>query len=410
MISFDEAVELVRPVAKPLGTETVRLADAAGRVLAATVIGQIDFPRADVSAMDGYAVCEADFESFPVSLRMIGEFFAGAAWDGAVSQGTCARIFTGAPVPRGAERVVIQENVRRDGDIVTIDTDPGPARHIRGRGSDFASGDELLTVGRELDPRAIVAAAAADVGEVFVYRKPRLHILSTGDELAEPGTASDIADAIPESVSFGVAVLAEQWGAECTGRTRLRDDLPAMQTAAATVVDSADIIVVTGGASVGEKDFAKTMFEPLGLDLIFSKVAIKPGKPVWLGRTGNALIMGLPGNPTSAMVTTRLLLAPLLAGMRGQPIERALGWWAVPLKSSLTACGPRETFHRARSVDGAAEILSFRIHTPRRRSPKPTCSSASARMLRQWLQASSLKSWISSFGRAVLPAPTHPSR
>jgi molybdopterin molybdotransferase len=357
MISFDEAVERIRPVAKPLGTETVRLADAAGRELAAPVMAELDSPRADVSVMDGYAVRDADLGTLPVSLRVVGESYAGAGWSGNLSEGTCARIFTGAPVPAGADRVIIQENVRRDAEIATIDGDLGPVRHIRIRGSDFEIGDALLAAGRELDPRAIVAAAAADVETLIVYRQPRLHILSTGDELAEPGAARDIADVIPESVSFGVAALVEQWGAECTGRTRLRDDLQAMQSAAAAAIIGADVIVVTGGASVGEKDFAKAMFEPLGLELVFSKVAIKPGKPVWLGRVGDTLIMGLPGNPTSAMVTARLLLAPLLTGMRGRPIERALAWRAMPLQSPLEECGPRETFHRARWSGGVVEVL-----------------------------------------------------
>jgi molybdopterin molybdotransferase len=357
MISFDEAIERVRSVAKPLGIETVRLPDAAHRVLAAPVIAQVDSPRADVSTMDGYAARDADLRTFPASLRVIGESFAGASWNGTMSEGTCVRIFTGAPFPTGADRVIIQENVRRKADIAIIHADPGPARHIRKRGSDFATGDELVTAGGELSARAIVAAAAADVAEVDVHRQPRLHILSTGDELAEPGTARDIADTIPESVSLGVAALAEQWGAVCTGRTRLRDDLPAMRSAAAAVIHEADVVVVTGGASVGEKDFAKAMFEPLGLDIVFSSVAIKPGKPVWLGRAGGGLVIGLPGNPTSAMVTARLLLAPLLAGICGRPPEVALRWREAGLASALSECGARETFHRARWTDGSVEVL-----------------------------------------------------
>jgi molybdopterin molybdotransferase len=255
--------------------------------------------------------------------------------------------------------VVIQENVRRDGKLAIIDESPGSARHIRRRGSDFASGEELLPAGRLLDPRAIVAAAGADVAELELYRRPRLTILSTGDELAAPGTARERPDAIPESVSFGVAALAQQWGATCLGTTRLRDDLASMQHAAEESIGGADIVVVTGGASVGEKDFAKAMFEPLGLELLFSKVAIKPGKPVWLGHADTTLIIGLPGNPTSALVTARLFLAPLLAGLAGRPIERALRWRTLPLATSLGPCGQRETFHRASELSGAAEILSF---------------------------------------------------
>lgn len=358
MISFDEAIELVRSVARPLGTETVSIGEAAGRVLARPVIAQVDSPRSDVSVMDGYALRDEDLDQFPASLQLIGTTFAGHPWEGSVAPGTCVRIFTGAPVPEGADRVVMQENVRSSAKTAIIDEVPGAARHIRKRGSDFVAGEELLAAGRLLDPRAIVAAAATDIAELAVHRRPRLNILSTGDELAEPGTARARADAIPESVSFGVAALAHQWGGECLGRARLRDDLAAMENAAREVVEQADLVVVTGGASVGEKDFARAMFEPLGLELAFSKVSIKPGKPVWLGRVGDKLILGLPGNPTSALVTARLFLAPLLAGLTGRPID-ALGWRSVPLASSLGPCGTRETFHRARSVKGAADVIAF---------------------------------------------------
>jgi molybdopterin molybdotransferase len=366
MITFDEAIELVRSVATPLGSEPVAVAEAAGRVLAKPVIARISSPRSDVSAMDGYAIRSEDLAGLPATLKISGESFAGTAWNGEVETGACVRIFTGAPVPAGADRVVIQENVRREGDLAIIEEPQGTALHIRSRGSDFSAGEELLAAGRLLDPRAIVAAVAADLAELEVYRRPRLTILSTGDELAEPGTARAKVDAVPESVSFGVAALAGQWGANCIVRKRLQDDLASMQTAAASAVDLADVIVVTGGASVGEKDFAKTMFEPLGLDIIFSKVSIKPGKPVWLGRAKETLVVGLPGNPTSALVTARLLLVPLLAGMSGRPLERALSWRTAPLAAPLGACGPRETFHRARLRNGAAEVLSFQDSSAQR--------------------------------------------
>ena len=359
MISFDEALELVRSVAEPLGSETVAVVEAAGRVIAMPVVAQIDSPRSDVSAMDGYAVRSEDLARLPAALKISGQSFAGAGWHGEVDSGACVRIFTGAPLPAGADRVVMQETVRREGDLAIIEEPQGTALHIRRCGSDFAAGEELVAVGRLLDPRTIVAAVGADLAELQVYRRPRLIILSTGDELAEPGTARAKVDAIPESVSFGVAALACQWGADCIGRTRLRDDLASMQSAATSAIDAADIIVVTGGASVGEKDFAKIMFEPLGLDLIFSKVSIKPGKPVWLGRAREKLVVGLPGNPTSALVTARLLLVPLLAGMTGQPVQRGLAWRKAPLATPLGACGARETFHRARLANGAAEVLSF---------------------------------------------------
>ena len=359
MIAFDEAIGLIRSVATPLATEVVALAEAAGRVLALPVTAEIDSPRSDVSAMDGYAVREQDLNHFPVSLQLVGGSYAGSGWSGSGEAGSCVRIFTGAPVPDSADRVVIQEYVRSVDNVAVIDERPESARHIRARGSDFFQGEELLSAGRLLDPHALVTAAGADVAEVEVYRRPRVHILSTGDELAEPGTARERADAIPESVSFGVAALAAQWGAECIGRIRVRDELAAMQALACAAIDDADLVVVTGGASVGEKDFAKAMFEPLGLHLVFSKVSIKPGKPVWLGRAGEKLVIGLPGNPTSALVTARLFLAPLLAGLTGRPGDEALRWRTVPLGSPLGPCGSRETFHRARWVGDRAEILAF---------------------------------------------------
>ncbi|HEX7930954.1 MAG TPA: molybdopterin molybdotransferase MoeA, partial [Sphingomicrobium sp.] len=331
----------------------------AGRVLAAPVVARIPSPRRDVSAMDGYAVREADVSTFPGKLKIVGESFAGAGWNGAIGAGECVRIFTGAPVPGGADRVVIQENVQRDGDLAVIGSAPSEARHIRKRGSDFEQGQELLASGRLLDKRAIVAAAAADLAQVEVYKRPRVVILGTGDELAEPGTALERVDAIPESVSLGVAALASEWGAEVVGRERLRDDLAAMEAAAGRALADADVVVVTGGASVGEKDFAKAMFEPLDLEMIFSKVSIKPGKPVWLGRVGSKLVIGLPGNPTSALVTGRLFLAPLLAGLSGRDPSQALNWRTANLASPLGACGSRETFHRARCGGSRVEILGF---------------------------------------------------
>lgn len=359
MISFDEAVELVGRTATPLAVESVPLDHAAGRVLAAPVVARLQSPRTDVSAMDGYAARDEDLTTVPARLRIVGESFAGGGWNGDLASGECVRIFTGAPVPAGADRVIIQENVCRDADTAIIEYEPGKARHIRRQGSDFEEGEELLPTRRLLDPHAIIAAAAADLANVEVFRRPAVRILSTGDELAKPGTAAGTSDGIPESVSFGIAALARQWGADVLDRIRLRDDLAAMEQAATEAVTNVDVVVVTGGASVGERDFAKAMFEPAGLELVFSKASIKPGKPVWLGRAGNALVMGLPGNPTSAFVTARLLLAPLIAGLSGRRIEEALHWRTARLMTALKDCGPRETFHRARSIGNDVELFEF---------------------------------------------------
>jgi molybdopterin molybdotransferase len=352
VISFDEAAALVTEAAKPLGREQVALDEAKGRVLAAPVAALVDAPPCDVSAMDGYAVRDADL---PGQLSLAGASFPGRGHGAPIHAGQCVRIFTGAPVPEGADRIVIQEEVRRDGDTAIFES-PGPARHIRARGSDFARGDILIEAGRLIDARALVAAAGADLAEVEVWRRPRLIIIGTGDELVAPGSARATPGAIPESVSLGVAALAGDWGAEVVARRRLDDDLPTLEREAAEALAMADVVVVTGGASVGERDFAKAMFEPAGLELIFSKVAIKPGKPVWLGRAGGALVVGLPGNPNSALVTARLLLAPLLAGLTGR--KPVLRWRRAKLAEPIAATGSRETFCRGAMTGDAVRVLS----------------------------------------------------
>ncbi|MCV0416560.1 MAG: molybdopterin molybdotransferase MoeA [Brevundimonas sp.] len=345
MIGFDEAFALLAEAVRPAGCERVALGEAQRRVLAAPVIARLDAPATDTSAMDGYAVREAEF-AIPGRLTVVGESFAGRGFEGAVGPGECVRIFTGAPMPAGADRVIIQEVVRRDGDLALFDHALGGGRHVRVRGSDFRRGDALLPAGRRLDARAMVAAAGADVAEVELWARPRVIVLGTGDELAAPGEASGRAGAIPESVSFGVAGLALAYGAEMIDRLRLPDQPAVLEQAAAAALERADIVVVTGGASVGEKDYARAMFGPAGLEMIFSKVAIKPGKPVWLGRAKGKLVLGLPGNPTSALVTARLFLAPLLAGAAGENPATALTWRPAPLAGDLPPCESRETFHR----------------------------------------------------------------
>jgi molybdopterin molybdotransferase len=358
MISFDEAVALIAGEVAPLPAETVPLGQAHGRTLAEPVLAQVRSPRFDASAMDGYAVRDGDLARLPAALRVAGQSFAGSPFDQPVGAGDCVRIFTGAAVPRGADRVIVQEAVERRGPDAWFSEPPSPERHVRVAGSDFEPGERLLEAGMFLNPRALVAAAAADVSELRVCKRPRVRILGTGDELAEPGTARDHPGMVPESVSFGVAGMAVEWSADVLGSTRLPDRIDELERAAADAVADSDLIVVTGGASVGEKDFAKAMFEPSGLELRFSKVAIKPGKPVWLGRVGGTFVIGLPGNPTSALVTARLLLAPMLARLSGRPVEDAFRWRLAPIASALSQCGARETFHRGRWNGGSVDILS----------------------------------------------------
>lgn len=346
MISFDQAIARINASIHSLGSEAVPLNRAASRVLADPLRAQLDSPRQAVSAMDGYAVRDADVSSPGARLRLIGESFAGSPFSGVLGPADTVRIFTGAALPAGADRVIMQENVSRAGS--TVEAHPlGNAWHVRQQASDFAAGTLLLDAGTLLAARAMVVAAAADEPALLVTRAPRVAIIATGDEFAKPGKARQNADAIPESVSFGIAAMTRQWGGEIVASFRGGDKLDMLQSLAEDALAMADLIIVTGGASVGERDFAKAMFTPHGLDLLFSKVAIKPGKPVWLGRTAEKLVLGLPGNPTSAMVTARLFLVPVLAALLSLRNPAALDWHWLPLAKPLKEMGDRETFARA---------------------------------------------------------------
>ena len=220
----------------------------------------------------------------------------------------------------------------------------GPGRHIRKRADDFALGDQLLEQGQRLTPGAMIALAGADIAEVEVVRQARVAIISTGSELAEPGSARQSPHSLPESGSYGVAALAKACGAVLSGQVQERDDLDALARVARGAVAKADCVVVIGGASVGDHDLARPMFGPTGLREIFSKVAIKPGKPVWFGMAHGTPVLGLPGNPTSALVTARLFLVPLLAGLQGGDGAATVRFHPQILSGELTANGSRETF------------------------------------------------------------------
>ena len=346
VITFDEALALLESVVRTLGAEAVPLAGAAGRVLAARITARSDSPRVPVAAMDGYAVLDASTRPGE-SLRVIGEARAGAAFSGLVGAGEAVRIFTGAALPIGADRCIMQEYAQREGDVVRFAEGYGPGWHVRTAASDFAAGDVLLESGARLGARAMVAAAAADLAQVTVIRRPQVAIIATGDELAAPGAAYLHSGRVPESVSFGVVAMAEQAGARIVRQAIGGDCLPDLEKLAGAALAEADLVIVTGGASVGEHDLAKPMFECHGLNLVFSKVAIKPGKPVWLGMAGDKWVLGLPGNPTSAVVTARLFLTPLLGALQGQSIRDVLRWRRLPLAAPLPANGGRESFVRA---------------------------------------------------------------
>lgn len=357
MIGFDEAIARLGEVARPLGPETVPLEAAAGRVLAKPVHAMIRAPSADVSTMDGYAVRDADLAALPARLRVAGEAGPGQPASEALQPGTCLRIFTGGPLPKGADRVVIQEVVGREGELVHIEQPPGDSRFVRAAGSDFGPGDLLLEQGEMVTPRALVAAAAGDADQLTVWRRPMLYLIATGDELAAPGEARHYREKVPDSISAALAAFARNWGADVAGQARMPDDLERLTDFAGGIAEKMDVIVVTGGASVGPHDHGRAMFGDR-LDLIFSQVAIKPGKPVWLGRVGSAIVLGLPGNPGSALVTARLFLAPLLAGLAGRDLEEALRWRLLPLAEPFGPTGDRETFSRGFIDHGQVRLLA----------------------------------------------------
>lgn len=346
MMSFDEAFALMAARIAPLGSETIAFAGAAGRFLAQPLHARADAPRCNVSAMDGYAVRLADAARENL-LRVVGEARPGAGFDGSVGSGEAIRIFTGAPVPEGSDCVIMQEYALREGELVHFRTGHGLARHIRLRGSDFREGDLLLETGTRLIPRALVAAAAADRNEILVHRQPRVCIIATGDELAAPGTAHLSPHAIPESVSYAVAAIAQDMGALRIECHHGADRLDLLERMAGEALDGADCVVVTGGASVGDHDFSRSMFAPHGIEEIFARIAIKPGKPVWLGMAKGVPVIGLPGNPGSALVTARLFLRPLLAVLQGADPYAQLGFQPHILAQALPENGDRETFMRA---------------------------------------------------------------
>lgn len=352
MVDFEHACSLIAGLHERTGIESVPLSQACGRVLARDVRASVDSPRQRVSAMDGYAVREADLIILPARLPIATTCYAGGGAASAVPQGSCARIFTGASVPEDLDRVVIQEQVHEKAGEAVFEKIASSGRHIRARGSDFRRGDMLLIAGARLDARALVAAAGGDHAHVAVHLRPRVIVLGLGDELCAPGAARETELRVPESVSFGVAALVETWGGVCIDRVLLPDVLELLERAAEDALERADVVVVAGGASVGDRDFAKAMFRPHGLELLFSKVAIKPGKPVWLGRAGGKLVLGLPGNPSSALVTARLFLAPLLMRLGGGRMADALRWIQAGLALEMGAGHERETFVRALWYEG----------------------------------------------------------
>jgi len=317
LIAVEEALARILDGAAPLGEERVALPAAAGRVLAEDLAASRGQPPFAASAMDGYAVRGADLGKPPARLKIIGEVPAGAVFSGKVGPGEAARIFTGAPLPRGADTVVIQENTERDGDTVTVMDAAALGANVRPAGLDFREGDVLLNAGLRLEPRHLALAAAMNHARLPVRRRPRVGVLATGDELVAPGTEPGPGQ-IVSSNSAGIAALVTRAGGEAVDLGIARDEAAALAAGiGAARKKGVDVLVTLGGASVGDHDLVMRALEAEGLKLDFWRVAMRPGKPLMFGRLAGMRVLGLPGNPVSAIVCGLIFLKPLIAALLG---------------------------------------------------------------------------------------------
>jgi molybdopterin molybdotransferase len=359
LMPVEEARDRILKGVKPLPPEAVALDKALGRVLARPVKALRNQPPFEGSAMDGYAVIAADVSETPAALTLIGTSAAGRGFKGKVSPGQCVRIFTGAPMPKGADAVVIQENVEvRGTSLISVLQPVKPQQNVRGAGLDFRRGDALLPKGQRLNTRDIGLAAAANAAELMVRRRPVVAIIATGDELVLPGMKPS-ADQIVSSNSHAIAAMARHLGAEVINFGIVPDNLKATERAIARAA-KADILLTTGGASVGEHDYVQEALKNSGVRIDFWKIAMRPGKPFMYGRRKGQHVLGLPGNPVSALVCARLFLKPLVDALLGLPVsddlvEARLG---APMKENDT----RQDYVRAKiseAPDGSRTVTPF---------------------------------------------------
>jgi molybdopterin molybdotransferase len=318
LLSVADALERVLGHAAPLPAEEVSLSEAAGLVLADPLKARRTQPPADVSAMDGYAVCAGDVAKVPVRLKIIGEVAAGRPFAHPVRAGEAARIFTGGVMPEGADAVVIQEHTKRDGNHVSVEKSSPRGRHIRVQGLDFKLGDVLLAAGHRLTARDLALAAGMNHPRVPVHRRPKVALFATGDELVPAGT-EPAPGQIVSSNNFALEALARSEGADVDDLgivgDRLDDTVAAVRRARE---GRADILVTSGGASVGDYDLVQKAFAAEGMELSFWRLALRPGRPLMHGRLGDMHVLGVPGNPVSAFVCGFLFLAPLIRRLSGR--------------------------------------------------------------------------------------------
>jgi molybdopterin molybdotransferase len=358
MITVEEALKRVLASAEtPLEEEKVALELAYGRVLARDLKALRTQPPFPNSAMDGYAVRAADTTSPPTTLTVVGESAAGRAFDRAIGPNEAVRIFTGAPTPDGADAVVIQEDVSREGERIRLSAAVPAGDNLRAAGMDFQVGDALIAAGRSLTPRDVALAAAANHTAIAVRRRARVAILATGDELVKPGGALGPAQIIASN-NFAVAGVVEACGGVAIDLGIAVDELGALKTALAQAQDAqADVLVTLGGASVGDYDLVQQALVSSGMELGFWRIAMRPGKPLMHGRLGAMRILGLPGNPTSSMVCAILFLRPLLRALHGEPDAGADLSQPARLAVDLRANGVRQDYMRASLDRGADGIL-----------------------------------------------------
>lgn len=352
MIPVAEALDRIFALCDVMPTETVPLAQAAGRVLAEPVEARRDQPPFRASVMDGYAVRGGEV-SVGANFNVIGEAPAGQAFSGSVGAGEAVRIFTGAPMPEGADHVVIQEDVAREGDRITLRDTLDLKPNVRAVGADFRAGDRIEAP-RRLRPADLALIAAMNVPAVTVHRKPVVAILATGDELVMPG-GDPRPDQIVASNAFALKAMVEAEGAEARMLPIARDDAASL-AAAFRLAEGADMLLTIGGASVGDYDLVADAAEGHGMRRAFYKVAMRPGKPLMAGKAGDMAMIGLPGNPVSAIVCGLIFVLPALRAMLGlgrHPAPRL----RAPLAAPLAANGPREHYMRAVLEDGALRAM-----------------------------------------------------
>ena len=353
MISLDAARALLLDGVAPLEREQVALADAAARILAADITASSDQPALPTSAMDGYAITAADAAS-GTRLRLIGDAFAGTPFPSRIAPRTAVRIATGGVVPDGADRVIMQEVVARDGDAIILTGPIHDALFVRPAGGDFRNRERLLAAGEALTPGALGLAAAANHAALPVRTRPRVAIFASGDELREVGEPLAPGEVV-NSAGHAVTALIGLWGGEPHRQPTLADNPATIRTAIEAT--HADVLLFIGGASVGERDYLRAVVSELGGELHFDKIAVQPGKPCWHARLADGrLLLGLPGNPASAFVCAHLLLEPLLAALLGR--ETSLPLLPAILAAPLPSGGPREVWWRAHvAIDPAARLV-----------------------------------------------------